>query len=154
MPNTLLIAGHRDVDDAEVKKVCAKAFKKMKTYKTLITGMAMGVDIVAAETCLQETDWNIIAAIPCYGQEAKWSSTWQKRYWKILADERVTVVYITDTAWTKGCYFKRNNWMVKSCNKAILFMHDQNSGTGHTYRMLQERGRKTFVYDPKAKLWL
>lgn len=142
------------MEEETIKEVCSKAYKKMKSYSRLLTGMAKGVDIIAAEVCLEETEWEVVAAIPCYGQEANWDSTWQKRYWKILSNPRTSVVYITKAQHEKGCYFKRNLWMVKRCNSSILFMHDKNSGTGNTYRFLKERDKKVFVFDPKAKLWL
>lgn len=154
MPNTLLIAGHRDISEETVTSITSTALSKMGSYDTLITGMAKGVDIIAAETCLEKTDWKIIAAIPCYGQEAKWEEEWQKRYWAILSNSRVKVVYVTSGAWTKGCYFTRNNWMVKRCTAAILFMHDKKSGTGNTCQSLEKSGKRHWIYDPVAKLWL
>lgn len=153
MQKKLLIAGHRDIEEDIVAPICSTALKRMKNYSTLITGMAMGVDIVSAEICLAESDWNVIAAIPFYGQEAKWDTIWRKRYYSILSNSRVRIENVTEGPYDPKCLFRRNGWMVRKCDAAVLFMHNDKSGTGHTFRMLEEAEKKFWVYDPVAKLW-
>ena len=54
----------------------------------LLSGMARGVDIWAAEIVLnlrkKNKDLHLICASPYEGFEARWSQDWQKRYKKII----------------------------------------------------------------------
>jgi len=148
----LLISGHRKVKDIE--PVCRQIFERMGTGHTLIVGLAMGTDLIAAEQCLEHTDWDVVGAIPYYGQEGKFPISWKRRYWKVLANERVSPVYVTEGPYDKGALFRRNHWMVRKCDRSIFFMHSEKSGTGHTYRFAKEEGVPAYQYDPKAKVWV
>jgi uncharacterized phage-like protein YoqJ len=80
-----------------------------------ISGMAQGIDQIAAEIVLQEkaTDPRIhlIAAVPCRDQERQWPTEAQHRYHELLK-QCDTVIMVTNAPYTFECMHIRNRWMV------------------------------------------
>ena len=104
-----------------------------------ITGMALGVDIWAAETVLRLKRHGaaviLEAAIPCRGQEKMWSEKYQKRYREIMqqCDE---VTCISET-YHKDCMKKRNRYMVDKSDVVVAVCNDRTGGTGATLQYAQ-----------------
>ena len=103
-------------------------------YTTFITGMARGVDIWAAEIVLEERhrypDIHLICAIPHPDFESRWKAEWQQRYRAILmaADFQKTIC----PSFSKGCYQKRNIWMVDHASLVLAFFNGEPGGTANT----------------------
>lgn len=97
-----------------------------------ISGMALGVDQWAAETCVA-LGIPFTAAIPFEGQESKWPWRAQRHYRELLemAEERVVVC--------PGDYRpfklqKRNEWMVDNCTLLIAVWDGSPGGTANCVR--------------------
>lgn len=115
-----------------------------------ISGMAMGVDIYAAETVLKLKEKypqvTLECAIPCAAQTARWPESWQKRYFDILAVcDKETLL---QTAYTADCMIRRNRYMVDSSDVVIAVWNGTKSGTGNTVCYAQEKNKKVLFLNP------
>lgn len=111
--------------------------------KTFISGMAMGFDIIAAETVLSlrnaKPDVRLVCAIPFKAQAKDFSADWQQRYNDILkvADE---IIYVCED-YNRGCYFKRNKYMVDNSDIVITWFDGRTGGTANTIDYALRKGR-------------
>lgn len=108
-----------------------------KGVTTFISGMALGVDTWCAEIVLNKQAHNkrikLIAAIPCKGQESKWSQEAKIRYNNILS-KADSVVYLAES-YTDNCMQERNMYMVD--NSDILIAVYDGSKFGGTHQTLE-----------------
>ena len=102
---------------------------------TFYTGMAMGFDIICAETVLlikktHKYPLSLVCAIPFEEQSEKFSAYWKEKYDKILneSDEKI----IISDRYYKGCYHKRNKFMVDSCDYVMTWFDGKTGGTKNT----------------------
>ena len=101
-----------------------------------ISGMAIGVDMYAAEIVLElKAEYPFItleAAIPCETQAAKWSEPLRDRYYKIaeLCDHETML----QKQYTSDCMQKRNQYMVNHADILLAVWDGSSSGTGSTVR--------------------
>ena len=108
-----------------------------------ITGMAMGVDIFAAEEvlALKKTFKNVklICAIPCECQADSWNALWKGRYDDILsaADESV----VLSEEYTKACMHIRNRYMVDQSRHCICYQRKHTGGTTYTVDYAKQQNR-------------
>lgn len=116
-----------------IETVILTLIEKMEVTH-FVTGMAVGIDMYAAE-CVLRLKWKypeitIEAAIPCRGQEKKWSKSQQEKYNHILSMcDRVT--YLQDE-YTKNCMMKRNMYMVDKADILLAVWDESSGGTGNT----------------------
>lgn len=97
-----------------------------------ITGMALGVDQLAAEICI-ELNIPFIAAVPCDDQEKVWPNKSQVRYKEILSKAK-EVVIVSPGAYYSQCMQVRNIYMVDRAD-VIIGVHDGSKGG--TYNCLE-----------------
>ncbi len=127
--------------------------------KIFISGMAMGFDIIAAETVLDlkkaKPDTKLVCAIPFREQAKDFTSDWQKRYFNILnvADE---VIYVCED-YNRGCYFKRNRYMVDNSDIVITWFDGRQGGTANTIDYAKKKARtvinlNTVTVKPRFKI--
>jgi len=106
-----------------------------------ITGMALGVDIWAAEAVLyfKRRGMPVLleAAIPCKGQEKRWSVKYQERYRHIL--EQCDKVTCIAEIYEKDCMKRRNEYMVDKSDVVVAVCNDKTGGTGATLHYAQSR---------------
>ncbi|HJI18414.1 SLOG family protein [Alistipes sp.] len=127
--------GHRryrgEADDAlaqTVEELCRAGFR------TFLSGMALGFDLAAAETVLvlrrRFPGIRLVAAIPCPGQAERYPAAERERYGRLLAqaDERITVSDVCD----RGCYRRRNDYLVDCASVVVAWYDGSPSGTGYT----------------------
>ena len=87
-----------------------------------ITGMALGVDTVFSLAVLELKeeghDIKLHCAIPCYGQDSKWSFRDRQLYQYILmkADK---IVYVSESYYNSTVMQKRNEYMVDLCDMLL-----------------------------------
>jgi len=99
-------------------------------------GMAMGFDLIAAETVLDiksaRPDLNLmlIAAVPFIDQASAFTDSWKERYKKVLSAADQTVL-ISDK-YFKGCYMTRNKFMVDRSDFVLTYFDGKNGGTKNT----------------------
>ncbi len=88
----------------------------------------------------------LIACIPCYGQEKRYSEEDKKRYAEILkkADE---IVYVSEQ-YDRGCMFKRDRYMADNADTLIAYCKKTKGGTAYTVRYFTEK------YPLKEKIFL
>jgi len=90
---------------------------------TFYCGMAMGFDIIAAETVLllkkgiKNTEVRLICVIPFKGQEASFPPEWKERFNNILrnADE---IIYLCEQ-YHKSCFQERNKYMIDNSDIVV-----------------------------------
>ena len=115
-----------------------------------ITGMALGIDVYAAEIVLDlKTKYPYItleSAIPCETQAVKWSVAARERYYNIAAKcDKETML---QREYTPGCMEKRNQYMVDHADYILAVWNGRPSGTGNTVRYAQKKGKFVIVIDP------
>lgn len=103
-------------------------------YETFISGMAIGVDMVFAETVISFRNnfpnIKLISAIPFVGQDKMWNQNFRNRYNNILqlANE---VVVVSDGAYSAHKMQIRNEWMVNRSSLVIAVWDGSRGGTGN-----------------------
>lgn len=103
--------------------------KYINIYKpdTIISGMALGVDSIFALLAI-ENNLDLIAAIPCVGQEKKWPQSSQNLYNDILKYDKCTKIVLANH-YTLQCMQNRNIYMVDNCDRLIAVWDGTNGGT-------------------------
>lgn len=114
---------------------------------TFYTGCAMGFDLIAAEIVLilknspyLNSSIELICAVPFIEQSASFTDEWKKRYNDVIAaaDE---VVLISDN-YFKGCYQRRNEFMVNNSDFVITWYDGKSGGTGNTLKYADQKGKR------------
>ncbi len=107
------------------------------------TGMALGFDILAAETVLKlKKDFphlKLIAVIPFEEQEKTHSQEWKTRYEQVLSacDE----VKLLSKEYHAGCYQNRNKYMVDNSDYIVTWYDGKQGGTRNTLLYAQKKNR-------------
>ena len=118
-------------------------------HTTFITGMAKGVDIVAAEIVLRLRDqdpWlKLICALPYPGFGQHWSGGWTDRFRRVLAhaDLERTIC----PSFSYGAYQARNEWMVRHSAMVIAVYNGESGGTKNTLDFAKRTGVPCIVID-------
>ena len=129
--------------EAEIKRAIDNG------HTTFITGMAKGVDLVAAEIvlCLRERDprLKLICALPYPGFGQHWGDRWTKRFRQVLAgaDLERTIC----PCFSYGAYQARNEWMVRRSALVIAVFHGEPGGTKNTLDFANRNGVPYVVID-------
>lgn len=116
-----------------------------------ITGMALGVDLYAAEIVLDlkacYPNITLESAIPCETQAVKWSMAQRERYYDIAAQcDKETML---QSHYSPDCMDKRNRYMVDHADFIIAVWDGRPSGTGKTVTYAGDRNEKSIiVIDP------
>lgn len=142
-------------DDPLCVKLKQRLYAQIETLikdgaEEFCSGMALGVDMWAAETVLELKKLyphiRLTAVIPCPEQAVKWSREHQARYQDILkrCDKKITV----SPVYTKGCMQKRNRALVEMCDILIAVFDGQSGGTKQTVEIAKTMGKKTILLSP------
>lgn len=124
------VTGHRELADKEenIKKKIKEQFAKLKPTK-VVTGMALGFDMLVAEVCVEE-NIPFIAACPFYGQENLWSDSEKEKY-KLLLSKAYEIKYVLEREYqTNKDYHTRNRWLVDNCHKIICYLKPKQKSGG------------------------
>lgn len=126
-----------------------KAIKR--GYKTFLCGMAIGFDIICAETLLdlkrQYKDVEIIGALPCKTQDIKWAQKDKVRYRAVLAQlDGVRCIY--DEYIGAECMLERNRFMVNNSSLMIALFDGVSGGTKSTIDYARKQGLEIVVIKP------
>lgn len=132
--------GHRPEKLKQSESVIVKALETAikeaiaDGKNVVISGMARGVDIWAAEIVLrlrkEGANVKLICASPYEGFERGWSAEWQRRYNVILA--AADLVRFICPGYSRACFQIRNEWMVDHSALVIAVFNGQPSGTKNT----------------------
>ncbi len=109
-------------------------------------GMAMGFDIIAAEAVLTlkeaktDTAIELICVKPFEEQDKNFPELWKKKYNDILkqADE----IVVMGNGYFKGCFHKRNCYMVDSSDIVLTYYDGQSGGTKSTLYYANKKGKR------------
>lgn len=142
--------GHRQLlDDFSPKALKTLVRSLVKDgVRTFYVGMAEGFDLAAAEVVLREKkkdpSLKLVACIPFYGQERRFSDEDKKRYAAILrkADEQV---YVSEHYRTT-CFFERNRYMADRADVLVAYLNQPKGGTAYTVRYFQKKKPSAPVY--------
>ena len=135
---TCAFTGHRQVEDnfdvVRFKEaVCAFI---EEGYTTFLCGMAVGFDMLAAETVLKLKEnyplIKLVACVPCEGQSRYFHSDQKARYERILksCDE----VKVLNDHYYRGCMQARDRYMVDNCSLLIAYKRVNEGGTYYTLK--------------------
>ncbi len=143
---TICLTGHRPKSLPwgydETKESCIKFKQDLEIifenaikcgYKTFLSGMAEGFDMIGTEILLKlkkKHNIQIIAVVPCLGQELKWSPKQQIRYNQIL--KQCDNIIIISEKYTPTCMNDRNRYLVDNSSVCIACFNGKPSGTRNT----------------------
>ena len=111
-------------------------------YTTFISGMAKGVDLIAARVVLEERKKNenirLICASPYVDFEKGWTDR-EKEEYRIIMEEADETKYICEHCF-RGCYQIRNRWMVDNSSMVIAVFNGEKGGTKNTIDYALKKG--------------
>lgn len=116
-----------------------------------ISGMAIGVDMYAAEIVLnlkaKYPHITLESAIPCETQAVKWPSVLRERYYLIASkcDKETTI----QRHYTADCMHRRNRYMVDCSDTVIAVWDGRPGGTGKTVAYAEAKGKIVILINPK-----
>lgn len=119
--------------------------------RTFYCGMAMGFDIISAETVLAVKNafsepLKLICVLPFKKQSLSFSNNWKQRFDTVLSGADETVVL--SEKYHNGCYQQRNIYMVDSSDYVITWFDGKSGGTQNTLRYAKKIGRHIFnIYE-------
>ena len=145
---SLAFTGHRTIpverqDEIRARLVEAVSVACKSGITCFYSGMAMGFDLMAAETVLslkgRYPDIRFIAVVPFRRQNYRWPSMEKERYQKIISQaDRVIVL---SEYYFKGCLLRRNDFMLEqSCGVIALYDGKLYGGTFYTWREAMKKG--------------
>ena len=145
---SLAFTGHRTVpvekqDEIRARLVEAVSVASKSGITCFFSGMAMGFDLMAAETVLslkgRYPDIRLIAVIPFRIQSCRWPSMEKERYQNIIS--RADRVIVLSEHYFHGCLLKRNDFMLEhSCGVIAFYDGKPLGGTFYTCREAGKRG--------------
>ena len=163
--NTCCFTGHRplkfpwgydeewaDCVKLKLKLACEIEAMRQKGVTNFISGMAIGVDMWAAEIVLDlkraypQDTIELIAAIPFEGQANKWSVEYRDRYFDILA--QADQEFIFQEHYTKSCMHERNRFMVDNSAYMIAVFNGEKGGTANTLHYAESKGLNIVIINP------
>lgn len=147
-------------ESAPLCKVIKNALHKMcvmsynRGVRTFITGMALGVDMWAAEILLDMKkngfeDIVILGAIPCKGQTAKWVVQSSKDRYARICKALDGWMYVDERTYAENgsCMTNRNMAMVDASEITIaVYDGSGGSGTGHCFNYTKSERKTVLQY--------
>ena len=119
-------------------------------YTVFISGGAIGVDTWAALQVLeykkQYPFLRLELAIPCMGQESRWSKK-DKALYAYLLDNADAVIRTSRQSYYDGCMRMRNAFMVQRSSRLIAVFNGKYGGTSQTITMANDRGLDVRLID-------
>ena len=132
----------------KIKEKIDNAIENGATH--FISGMALGVDMWAAEIILEKkrkgVPVTLEAAIPHKKQDAAWSLQHRQIYKKIL-DGCDKITYVNES-YSPYCMMKRNRYMVDKSDLVIAVVDDFTGGSGKTALYARSKNIPVIVIVP------
>lgn len=120
-------------------------------HTTFITGMAKGVDLIAAEIVLRlrkhDPRLKLICALPHPGFGQHWGGGWTERFQRALAEADLERTICP--AFSYGSYQTRNEWMVRHSDLVIAVFNGELGGTKNTLDFAKRSGVPCVIIDGK-----
>lgn len=120
-------------------------------YDTFLCGMALGFDMICAETVIalrrKYPDIKIIGAIPCKNQDAVWSEYDRSRYRNAVRKlDGIRCIYRKYVG--AKCMLERNQYMVDNSSLMIALYNGMAGGTRATIEYARKRGLEIIIIAP------
>ena len=119
-------------------------------YSHFMTGGALGFDTFAAEAVMgvrRKNPWvTLEVAVPFDEQPDHWTPFARARYDWILNQADI-ITYISHE-YTKGCLFKRNNYLIDNCDLLLAAYDGQPGGTAQAVAYARSRRREIRFIPP------
>lgn len=138
---TIAFTGHRKIT-SDIRVLKSNLLQEIENqyqqgYRTFMSGMAMGFDLLSAECVLEMrekyTDIKLICVIP-FSTQYKMYNNLDRARWSIITIKADDCRYISET-YFKMCFFFRNEYLVNHSSKIIAYFDGQfKSGTAQTIR--------------------
>jgi len=128
-----------------IKEELRKILREHQPSK-VITGMALGVDMLWAEVALEE-GIPVAAYIPCSGQDSVWPETSRKRYRDIL-DQCIENKTFADK-YSPPAMRKRNQEMVDDSTILVAVWDGSSGGTSNCVKYAEKVGREMIHINPR-----
>lgn len=118
--------------------------------RVFYTGMAMGFDILCAENVLllkevYKEPFKLVCAIPFKNQPDFFSEYWKEKYNSIL--KKCDEIVILSDRYYRGCYQKRNRFMVDKSDYVLTWFDGKSGGTKNTVEYALKKNK--FVFNLK-----
>lgn len=117
----------------------------------LYTGMALGVDQLAALAILDLRDEGLCiklhAAVPCRGHSSRWPKTSRDLYDAILS-KCDTVTLVTDAPYSAPLMQRRNAWMADRADLILAVWDGSPGGTKNCVDYARKTGKPVWRHDP------
>lgn len=135
-------SGHREINTSDKERVI-KQLKRaiIKCYdqgiRNFYCGMAVGFDLLAAETILslknKYEDISLTAVIPFRGQTSRFKNEDKVKYNDIL--KQASHIFVLSEQYYDGCLLRRNDFMIENSSKLIAYYNGRyGGGTFYTCR--------------------
>lgn len=138
--------GHRSYAgerEAELKQIIKSLHKEGCTH--FLSGMAAGFDMAAAEAVLAlrgEIEITLCCVIPYAGQRGGIPKEDQGRYDRLL-EEADEVVQLAE-GYFRGCFHKRNDFLVDHASCLVAYYNTPKGGTHYTFQRAQKKGLRLY----------
>lgn len=119
-----------------------KAHKPAKAF----SGMALGVDTIFAEACV-ELGIPFVAVIPFPGQEDRWIQSSKDRYYRLL--EKAEYIEVVCHVYSKEAFQRRNEWMVNNSGLLLSIWDGTEGGTANCTHYAMHKEKKILYLSPK-----
>lgn len=147
------ITGHRPdklPDVAAVRRAIVAELGMLQPTR-LITGMAVGVDQIAAEVAIR-LSVPFVAAVPFAGQEKLWPPRVQEHYRELLT-KAADVVTVSSGGFSVQAMYDRNRWIVANSDHLLAVWDGTSGGTSHCVNYAMKCGwrigERITVLDPR-----
>lgn len=137
-------------DSMEMKEIIYKLEELIvrsidEGFDTFYTGMAQGVDILAAEIIIRRrvSGIKLVAVIPFTDQTNRWPIEWVKRHDAVR--KNCDVVLTLSEKYYGGCFADRNAFMVENSERVIAVYNGKAGGTHNTIRLARLSGREVIT---------
>jgi len=118
----------------------ASAMIKLHAPEHVLTGMALGWDMIIAEAC-RRLGVSFDAYVPGRGQERLWDQDDREQYYFLLT-RAFNVVHVTSGPCDDVAYELRNRRLVDDCTELAAFWDGSLGGTANCVRYAVHVGRK------------
>jgi uncharacterized phage-like protein YoqJ len=138
------ITGHRKISHSvDILKKCLKEILLKNDCKSLISGMSLGWDTIAAETAIK-LNIPLIAAVPFEDQASLWTQEQQEYYLGLLGYAKEIYIPPIKAGSNKNAgYFARNRWIVDNCDILIAYIIDfKTGGTAHCFSYAEKQKKQ------------
>ena len=139
---TCVFTGHRELPSDFPKRKLKSTIEGLISsgVDTFLCGMAVGFDLLAAETVLalqkKHPQIKLIACIPCIGQEKYFSKADQKRY--VSSVKKANEQVILADSYYRGCMQARDKYMAERGDIMIAYCTKSEGGAAYTVRCFQK----------------